>query len=218
MLTPGAVESLQWSGANGSAPGFSQHVGKERAGNGSIWQLCGCSPGRLAGGGYRHARGGGRSRLSKMAGGTLAAGAGARRLAPDLRCGDARARARSDAARSRSAGPAGRAAARPGRIRADAGRLHQGGQHRAPRRAGKEARRRSTPARSPRSSSNSACPATCCWRSGAARPRSAATGCRRTPSPCSPPRAITAGARTCLRRSCSTPSRCWRRATSSSRI
>ena len=62
------------------------------------------------------------------------------------------------------------AAARPGRVRADAGRLHQGGEHRAPRRAGQRSSPPSTAARSPRSSSNSACRATCCSRSGAARP------------------------------------------------
>ena len=156
-------------------------------------------------------------RVPKMACRPLAAGAGARRLAQDLRRGDARGRARSDAARSRSAGPRGRAAARAGRVRADAGRLHQGGEHRAPRGAGARSSPPSTRARSPRSSSNSACRATCCSRSGAARPTSAATSCRRTPSPCSPPRAITGGARTCSGRSCSTRSRCWRRATSSSR-
>ena len=83
-----------------------------------------------------------RPRVPKMACRPLAAGRGARRLAQDLRRGDARGRARPDAARSRPAGPRGRAPARTGRVRADAGGLHQGGEHRAHGGAGKETRRR----------------------------------------------------------------------------
>src|SRR5215472_16873787 len=60
---------------------------------------------------------------------------------------------------------------------------------------GREGAPPSTRARSPRSSSNSGCPETSCLRFGAARPRSVATSCLRTPSRCSPRRAITGGAR-----------------------
>ena len=163
--------------------------------------------------GVRPAGFGRRTGVSALARIAVAAGAGHGHLAQDLRRGDPRRRARSDAARPRNSGPPGPAAARPGRVRADAGRLHQGGEHRAARRAGQEARRPSTRARWRRSSRSSACPATCCWRSGAARPRSAATSCPRTPSRCWRRRATTAAARRCSRRNCSTRSRCSTRAT-----
>ena len=101
-------------------------------------------------------------------------------------------------------GRPGVATPRPGRVRADAGRLHQRGVHRAAGRAGQEALR-STPARSRRSNNDSACPATCCWRSGAARLRSVATSCPKTQSRCWRRRAITAAARRCLRRNCLCP-------------
>ena len=76
-------------------------------------------------------------------------------------------------------GREGAAAARPGRVRADAGRLRQGGEHRAACRRRRRSSPPSTARRSPRSSRNSACRPTCCSRSGAARPTSAATSCRK---------------------------------------
>ena len=57
-------------------------------------------------------------------------------------------------------------------------------------------------ARLRRSSRSSACRGTSCLRSGDARPRSAATGCRRTRSPCWRRRPIMAGARISFARSC----------------
>ena len=79
----------------------------------------------------------------------VARGATARRLARDLRRGDARARTRSVAARPRLAGTRRHGAA-AGRVRADAGRLRARDHDRAARRAGQEAAASSTARRSTR--------------------------------------------------------------------
>ena len=102
----------------------------------------------------------------------------ARRLARDLRRGDARARARSVAARSRHSRPAGNSS----RSSRNSCRRRRNicARRRFERLAarGQAARRAiSRHARAHRAAS-SACPATSCWRSGRARPITAATSCR----------------------------------------
>ena len=137
MLTPGQVELLQKMGQRNC-----DATGRKGEQHGSIWRICSSFSGRVSCGICSHIGPRRRRRVPKMACRPLAAGRGARRLAQDLRRGDARGRARSDVARSRPAGPRGRATARTGRVRADAGGLHQGGEHRAHGGAGKETRRR----------------------------------------------------------------------------
>ena len=73
----------------------------------------------------------------------MAGCAEARRLARDLRCGDARPRAGSHVARSRDSRPAG-PPARAGGIRADARRVSEGDRVRPARRAGPRARRKAS--------------------------------------------------------------------------
>ena len=133
-----------------------------------------------------------RCRLPEMAGGRLAAGAGHGGLARHLRRGDARAGARPVAARSRSAGPRRNAAARAGRIRPDARRLRAGSLDRTACRAAPASSPPSIARRSPLSSRSTACPPTCCLRSGAARPISAVPRIPKAPCGCWRRRPITA--------------------------
>ena len=110
----------------------------------------------------------------------VAGGAAGRRLARDLRRRHRGARAGLQAARPDAAGAAEDRRAGAGRIRPGAGRLSEGSADRAAGRRTAASCCRNTARRCARSSSASACRRPWCWRSGAARPTTAATGCPTT--------------------------------------
>ena len=95
-------------------------------------------------------------------------------------------------------GPARHRCAVAGRVRAGAGRLREGSQHRAPGGRGAEAHAEASRHARARSKRGSACPAASCWRSGAAKPITAATGCPITRSACWRRRPLSAAARSSI--------------------
>ena len=124
----------------------------------------------------------------------VAGSAAARRLARHLRRRHARAGARSVAARSRASRPAGNGAAAAG-IRADAGAISARADVRSAGRA-RQATRGAIPRHaSPHREGVRRARQRACWRSGRARPITAAIRCRTTPSACWRRRPIPASAR-----------------------